>query len=74
MKYSLSSLGAFTELSLINLAGMKNELKRRGISLYEVARRTGIGVTAIELYARNKMIPSEKDYNRLAKLFGWEKI
>ena len=61
-------------MALINLSEMNNELKRRGLSLYEAARRTGIGVTAVELYARNKVIPSAKDYNRLAGLFGWETI
>ena len=74
MKSSMPSLRAFTEMALVNLAGMNNELIRMGLSLYEAARRTGIGVTAIELYATNKVIPSAKDYNRLAKLFGWEKL
>ena len=74
MKSSMPSLRAFTEMALVNLAGMNNELIRMGLSLYEAARQTGIGVTAIELYATNKVIPSAKDYNRLAKLFGWEKL
>lgn len=74
MKHSMSSLRAFTELALVNLAGMNNELARRGISLHDAARRTGIGVTAIELYATNKVIPSARDYNRLARLFGWETL
>ncbi len=74
MKHSMPSLKGFTNLALINLAGMNNELKRRGLSLYEVARRTGIGATTIEMYVRNRIIPSARDYNRLAKLFGWEKI
>ena len=65
---------AFTELALINLAGMQNELIRRGISLHDAARMTGIGLTTIKLYAANKVIPSAKDYNWLANLFGWETI
>lgn len=74
MKHSMPSLRAFTEFALKNLAGMNKELISRGISVYEAARRTGIGVTAIELYATNKVIPSARDYNRLANLFGWETI
>lgn len=74
MKYSTPSLRAFTEMALVNLAGMNKELIGRGISLHDAARQTGIGVTAIELYATNKVIPSAKDYNRLANLFGWETI
>ncbi len=74
MKSSMPSLGAFTELALRNLAGLKDELTSKGISLHEAARLTGIGITAVELYATNKVIPSAKDYNRLARLFGWEKL
>lgn len=74
MKYSMPSLRAFTELALLNLAEMKKELARRGISLHDAAQRTGIGITAIELYAANKVIPSARDYNRLARLFGWETL
>ena len=74
MKHSMPSLRAFTEFALKNLAGMNKELISRGISVYEAARRTGIGVTAIAMYAGNKMIPSVRDYNRLAYLLGWERI
>ena len=74
MKHSMPSLRAFTEFALKNLAGMNKELISRGISVYEAARRTGIGVTAIAMYAGNKMIPSARDYNRLAYLLGWERI
>ncbi len=58
--------------ALKNLAGLKDELKRKGISEAELSRRSKIKVSSIAMYVRNKKLPGITDYNKLARVLGWK--
>ena len=58
--------------ALKNLAGLKDELKRKGISEAELSRRSKIKASSIALYVSNKMLPGITDYNKIAGVLGWK--
>ena len=58
--------------ALKNLAGLKDELKRKGISEAELSLRSRIKASSIALYVRNKKLPGITDYNKLAGVLGWK--
>ncbi len=58
--------------ALRNLAGLKEELASKGISEAELSRRSKIKASSIALYVRNKKLPGITDYNKLARVLGWE--
>ena len=58
--------------ALKNLAGLKDELKHKGIYQSDLARRAKIKASSIALYVSNKMLPGITDYNKLARVLGWK--
>ena len=58
--------------ALKNLAGLKDELKRKGIYQSDLACRAKIKASSIALYVSNKMLPGITDYNKLARVLGWK--
>jgi|GEM_PF-6851253 len=58
--------------ALRNLAGLKDELNRKGIYQSDLARRAKIKASSIALYVSNKMLPGITDYNKLAGVLGWK--
>ena len=60
--------------ALKNLAGLKEELKRKGISEAELSRQAKIKGSSIALYVRNKKLPGITDYNKIAYVLGWERL
>ena len=58
--------------ALRNLAGLKDELNRKGIYQSDLARRAKIKASSLELYVKNKMLPGITDYNKLARVLGWK--
>ena len=57
-----------------NINGLFQSRMKRGIKLRELSQLTGISTAAISRYERQKAIPEIKTYNKLAEVFGWEKV
>lgn len=55
-----------------NLAGMFESMSQKGLTIQEAAKKTGITTVKFREYANGTTTPTERTYNRLARLFGWE--
>ncbi len=55
-----------------NIDGMYRERIQRGLTQQDLARAADVSVKAIGKYERGKSYPTQKVYNRLAMIFGWE--
>ena len=54
-----------------NLDAMKDTREERGLSLAEVALKTGIKAGTLRSYENNRLSAGRPNYNRLATFFGW---
>lgn len=57
-----------------NLGGMLKTITQKGLTIQEAAKRTGIKTAKFYEYANGVTTPTERTYNRLARLFGWEEV
>ncbi len=51
---------------------LKAERMRRGYTIPTLSTQTGVSVSMLEQYERGTCLPKQKNYNKLAKFFGWE--
>lgn len=57
-----------------NLGRMLKTITQKGLTIQEAAKRTGIKTAKFHEYANGVTTPTERTYNRLARLFGWEEV
>ena len=55
-----------------NIDNLFRERIQRGISQQALAKAADISIKAIDKYERGISYPTQKVYNRLAMIFGWE--
>lgn len=48
-------------------------MSKAKLTLKELSQRTGISMKALYEYRKGKHMPTQKGYNALAEVFGWEK-
>lgn len=62
------------EEAVKNIDGLYYLRESRGITQKELSQLSGISVTNIQRYETHKCLPEVKNYNKLAKFFGWKII
>ncbi len=55
-----------------NIDNLYRERIERGISQQALAKVADVSLKAINKYERGILYPTQKVYNRLAMIFGWE--
>ncbi len=65
---------SWNEEAVRNINGLRNSRMERGITQKELSQLSGIAITQIHEYETGYKLPPIQNYNKLAKLFGWEKI
>ena len=64
----------FTSEAMSNIRNMKLFRREKGVTQLDLSISTGITVTLISFYERGQKSPCVRNYNRLAKFFGWKEI
>lgn len=57
-----------------NISGLYKSRMKRGMMQKKLSQLTGIPTAEIRRYEFHKYLPRVKNYNKLAKVFGWEQI
>ena len=62
------------EEAVRNIYGLYQSRMELGLTQKELSQLSGIGVSTLYEYETRGRIPCVRNYNKLAKVFGWEKI
>lgn len=62
------------EEAVRNIYGLYHSRMEFGLTQKELSQLSGIGVSTLYKYETREQIPCVRNYNKLAKVFGWEKI
>lgn len=65
---------SWNEEAVKNINGLCSSRMERGITAKELAQLSNVAANCICTYERGQRLPSVKNYNKLARFFGWRKI
>ena len=57
-----------------NINGLYSFRMKRGLTSKDLSQLSGINTHSLSDYETGKNVPTVKNYNKLAEVFGWEKI
>ena len=57
-----------------NLSRLRKLRKHKGLTLRELGNILGISFSSLSQYERGKGLPEPYNYNKLAEIFGWNKV
>ena len=64
----------YSDKELKNIAGLRDSREARGLNVAGLERAAGVSYSSIRDYEMGKTLPTLKNYNLLAKFFGWETV